>query len=125
MVAGLLDSSVLIDILRGYDPAEEWLATQEQLGVTQIVWLELLEGAQDKRAQVRALKLLRRFETIKLTPVDMEWAVKQLTRYGLSHNVGAFDCLIASVHPRLNAPLYTRNLKHFMPIIGSMAVSPY
>jgi predicted nucleic acid-binding protein len=125
VVTGLLDSAVLVDVLRGYQPAEDRLAEQAQLGVTRVVWLELLEGAQNKTAQAEAIKLLRRFVLVDLTPDDMAWAVKQLTLYGLSHNVGAFDCLIASVHPRLKVPLYTRNLKHFTPIIGSLAVSPY
>lgn len=44
MVAGMLDSSVLIDVLRGYAPAELWLAAQGQLGTTRIVWLELIES---------------------------------------------------------------------------------
>lgn len=48
-----------------------------------------------------------------------------MLRYTLSHNVDALDCLIASVHPRLNMPLYTRNLKHFAPILGSLARLPY
>jgi len=88
VVTGLLDSSVLIDVLRGYAPAEDWLVEQEQLGVTRIVWLELLEGAQNKRAQTQALNLLRHFELVEITPTDMEWAVKQLIVYGLSHNIG-------------------------------------
>ncbi len=125
MVTGLLDTSILVDVLRGYQPAEDWLATQDQLGITQIVWLELLEGAQNKMAQKESLKLLRRFELVELLPDDMAWAIKQLTSYGLSHHVGAFDCLIASVHPRLKVPLYTRNLKHFMPLIGNLALTPY
>jgi len=125
VVSGLLDSSVLIDVLRGHTPAEEWLKKQDQLGTTHIVWLELIEGAQNKRAQEQALKLLRHFEVVDLTTTDMAWAVKQLSVYGLSHGIGAFDCLIASVHPRLNVPLYTRNLKHFTPIIGKLAVNPY
>lgn len=125
MVAGLVDSSILIDVLRGYQPSEDWLVTQGQLGTTRFVWLELIEGAQDKSAQQRAIELLRRFEVVELAPEDMQWAVEQLIRFGLSHNVDAFDCLIASPHPRLNLPLYTRNLKHFTPIIGSLAINPY
>jgi predicted nucleic acid-binding protein len=125
MVDGLLDSSILIDVLRGYQPAEDWLATQNYLGTTRIVWLELLEGAQNKHAQRQAIKLLGRFKIVEMSNSDMQWAVEQLIRFGLSHNVDAFDCLIASVHPRLQLPLYTRNLKHFAPMIGRMAINPY
>jgi predicted nucleic acid-binding protein len=125
MVSGLLDSSVVIDILRGYTPATDWLVTQAHIGLTYFVWLEVIEGAQDKRAQSRALLLLRRFEIVENTQTDLHWAVNQLLQYGLSHSVEAFDCLIASVHPRLEVPLFTRNLKHFRPLLGSLAVNPY
>ena len=125
MVAGLLDSSVMIDVLRDYEPARLWLAGQGQLGVTRIVWLELLEGAANRRAQQRALALLRRFEIVEMTTDDMQWAVEQMVRWGLSHRVDAFDCLIAAVCPRLALPLYTRNLRHFVPLIGDLAQTPY
>ena len=125
MVTALVDSSVLIDVLRGYKPAVDWLATQGRLGVTPIVWLELIEGAPNKAKQTAAIKLLRRFDRIVLIPDDMQWAIEQLTRYNLSHNVDSFDCLIASVHHRLQVTLYTRNLKHFTPLIGDLAQSPY
>ena len=125
MVTALVDSSVLVDVLRGYDPAVNWLAEQGQLAITPIVWLELLEGAPNKIGQQEAIKLLRRFEVVDLTPDDMQLAIKLLTRFGLSHNVDAFDCLIASVHLRLKLPLYTRNIKHFAPLIDELAVKPY
>jgi predicted nucleic acid-binding protein len=125
MVTGLVDSSVLVDVLRGYPPAEQWLADTAQLGVTQIIWLELLEGSQNKQRQREAMKLLRRFALIRLTGDDVQWSIEQLITLRLSHNVDAFDCLIVSVHVRLNLPLYTRNLKHFIPLIGELARSPY
>jgi predicted nucleic acid-binding protein len=125
VVTGLVDSSILIDVIRKYTPAQAWLAQQGQLGVTRIVWLELLEGAENKQKQLRAIVLLKRFALVPISDADMAWAVEKMTRFGLSHNVDAFDCLIASVHPRLNLPLYTRNLKHFTPLIGSLAISPY
>ena len=71
MVAGLVDSSVLIDVLRGYTPAQTWLSMQAQLGVTPIVWLELIEGAPNKIKQKTAIQLLRRFQRIELSDTDM------------------------------------------------------
>lgn len=125
MVDALLDSSIVVDVLRGYDPAVDWLATQSDLGVTRIIWLELIEGAQNKSAQTQATQFLSRFEIVKLVDADMAWAMKQLMQYKLSHNVDSFDCLIASVNARLNLTLFTRNLKHFIPLIGDLARSPY
>jgi predicted nucleic acid-binding protein len=125
VVAGLVDSSILIDILRNYAPAPAWLNQQGQLGITRIVWLELLEGAENKLKQQQAVLLLKKFLVIPITDSDMEWAVEKMTKFGLVYNIDTFDCLIASVHPRLNLPLYTRNIKHFKPLIGPLAVVPY
>lgn len=117
--------NALLDLLREYPPADAWLARQGQLGITRIVWLEVIEGAQTRAKQEEALKFLRRFEPIELTPSDLIWATEQLTRLRLSHEIDSYDCIIASVSYRLQLPLYTTNLKHFSPLLGSLAQSPY
>jgi predicted nucleic acid-binding protein len=66
MVAGLLDTDILIDMLRLHLPAKQWISTQPDLGVASIVWLELLQGAINKEAQKRALELLDDFEKLDL-----------------------------------------------------------
>ena len=125
MIAGLLDSSILIDALRSHVPAEHWLLTQTDLGVSQITILELLQGARNKLDQQKTLRRLRLFQIVDTTPADLAWAITQLERYGLSHNVGSMDCLIAATAFRLQVPLYTRNLKHFAPLLGGLAQEPY
>ena len=125
VVTGFLDTAVVVDLLRAYPPAPEWLATQSGLGLTPIVWLEILDGVEDLRAQKRAIELLRHFERVDLEPGDFDWAIQQALRFRLSHSVDAMDCLIASVAARLELPLYTRNLKHFSPLLGPLAQRPY
>jgi predicted nucleic acid-binding protein len=49
MVSGLLDTSVIIDYLRGYDPSFDWLQKQSALGITPIVWLETIENSPSKQ----------------------------------------------------------------------------
>jgi len=66
VVTGLLDTAVVVDLLRLYPPASDWLAGQTTLGLSPVVWLEIIEGASDSQAQEKALKLLRRFELISL-----------------------------------------------------------
>lgn len=124
-MTGLLDTAVVIDLLRSYSPSHEWLARQSRLGIVPIVWLEIIQGAENLRAQKKAVELLRHFERIDLEPVDYDWAIRQALRYRLSHSVGVMDCLIAAAASRLELPLYTRNLKHFAPILGSLARNPY
>lgn len=125
MVDALIDTSVLVDVLRNHLPAREWLKNHTAPGVSVVVWIELLQGARDKVAQQRALKLLRNFERIALTSADTDWAIEQLLRHNLSHNIGGLDCLIASASFRLQVPLYTTNLKHFAPLLDSLAQKPY
>jgi predicted nucleic acid-binding protein len=124
-VTGLLDTAVLVDLLRGYPAAATWLSEQDRLGISPIVWLEILEGAENARAQSRAAELLRHFDRVEVLTVDFDWAIQQALRFRLSHGVDMMDCLIASTAQRLGVPLFTPNLKHFRPMIGDLAQKPY
>ncbi|MFL6258500.1 MAG: PIN domain-containing protein [Thermoanaerobaculia bacterium] len=124
-MTGLLDTAVLVDLLRTYPPASAWLASQDRLGVSPIVWLEIIDGAENARAQTRAVELLRHFDKVEILPADFDWAIRQALRFRLSHNVDMMDSLIASTAQRLGVPLFTPNLKHFQPMIGTLAKKPY
>lgn len=126
MVNAMVDSSIIIDLLRKYPNANRWLAQQNDiLGVNLYVWLEVIEGAQNKIDQQRAVKLLNSFDLVDIHAQDVNWAMAQLTRVNLSHNVDSFDCLIAASAQRHNILLYTRNIKHFRPLLGELAKVPY
>ena len=124
-MTGLLDTVVLVDILRAFPAATAWLSGQDQLGVSPIVWLEIIEGAKNAGDQARAVKLLQLFERIEILPIDFDWAIQQALRFRLSHNVDMMDCLLAASAKRLGLPLFTHNLKHFQPMIGNLAQKPY
>jgi predicted nucleic acid-binding protein len=123
--AAFIDTAVVVDLLRGYPPAQVWYSTQQDLGVCRSVWMEVLEGATNKHDQQNAIKLLQSFILVTQPDEDIEWAVQSLRKFKLSHNVDAFDCLIAAATHRLNVTLYTRNMKHFSPLLGKLAAKPY
>lgn len=127
MVTGIIETSVFIDLLRSHAPAITWYQAQTQptLGITPIIWMEVVGGGQNKIERMRAARLLQRFDMVYPTQPDLDWAMQQQMIYELSHGVGMMDCLIASVSSRLQIPLYTHNLKHFTPIIGTLAQKPY
>lgn len=112
MVAALVDTSIVVDLLRGYPSAQTWFLAQRDLGVSRAIWLEIIEGTENSTAQRHALRLLRRFELVELTTPDIEWATEKLLQLHLSHNVDAFDCLIAAVNERLGLPLTSPPLPH-------------
>lgn len=124
-MTGILDSAVLVDLLRGYPPSEDWIERQGVLALTPISWLEILAGAKSSVAQNQALRLLRSFERIDLTSADFDWAIQSALQYHLSHGIDMNDCLIAAPSQRLQIPLFTRNRKHFEPLLGALALVPY
>lgn len=127
MVDALLDTNVLVDIMRGREASGVWMRANEslRLGVSPIVWMELVAGAPNKVSQAQCISLLNRFEMVYLTWADMDWAMARLAEYQLSHNAGMADCLIAAPSHRLSIPLYTGNLKHFTPLLGALVEKPY
>ncbi len=123
---GLLDTAVIIDLLRGFPPAVIWLQSHpEQLGLSPVVWLEVIEGAASRVDQEKAVRLLGHFDRIEVASTDFDWAIRESLSLRLSHNVDMMDCLIAASAHRLKLPLFTCNLKHFRPMMGPLAVKPY
>jgi predicted nucleic acid-binding protein len=125
MVDCLIDTNIIVDLLRGYSPAQIWIATLNKPGISHIVYLEVIQGVSDKKAQRHALQLMKSFAFIEITPTDFNWATQELIKLGLSYGIDAFDCLIAAPSHRLQLPLYTRNMKHFSPLLGALAQKPY
>lgn len=127
MVVALVETNVVVDLLRDYTPALNWLKRQNQptFGITPIIWMEVITGGDNKAERKRAAKFMAYFEMVYLTQSDLDWAMDAQMLYELSHGVGMMDCLIASVSHRLQLPLYTHNLKHFSPLLGDLAQKPY
>jgi len=125
MVDGLVDTSILIDCLRLRAEAQAWLRQQSKLGVSPVVWLEILDGAANRSEQRKAIKLLRPLVRVDPTTEDFEWSIRNAIRFGLSHGVQRSDFMIAATSHRLQIPLYTLNLKHFTPLLGALAKKPY
>ncbi len=126
MVDALLDTNIIVDILRAHPPALAWYGQLTlQLGVTPIAMMEVIGGAGNKADLNRALQVLGPFQRVDLTSDDFTWAINEYTKYHLSHSVDMEDCLIASLNHRLQLPLYTGNLKHFTPLLGTLAQRPY
>ena len=127
MIVGLVDSTVIIHLLRNNPPAIAWATTvSARLGVTSITWLEVMYGASGKVGQSRAKSVLAKFELQFPTQADQEWAMTQMEQYRLSQGVGINDCLIASVTQRLQVPLLTHNQKDFLKVLPAhLVIKPY
>ena len=95
---GLIDTSIIIDVYRGYNVAVQWFSTNSTkvFGITPIVWMEMVGGAPNKQSQQKIIQLLSLFPMVYLTLDDQIWAMSQFAKFKLSHNVDLTDALIAA-----------------------------
>jgi predicted nucleic acid-binding protein len=127
VIDAIVDTSVLVDLLRGFEPAKDWFQGRgrQRIAITPVVWMETIQGAMNKSRRAQAIRFLRQFRIEHSTEDDNRWAMRQLARFHLSHSIALHDTMIASVAARLAVPLYTTNLKHFEPLPGVAAKKPY
>lgn len=128
MSSSIIDSSVLIDCLRGRPDAVAFLASLTSHGpaVTHVmVAAELLAGARDQREQTVIDSFLSRLQVVSPDEADGRAALDLYRKYHLSHGVDWPDCQIAATALRLGAEVYTQNVKHFAAFAGLRVVRAY
>ncbi len=117
----IADSDVLIDFLRGVGLAGvvETLIRRGRLATTAVSVFELEAGIRDHKQERHVTDLLAGLEIL---PVDSESARRAgqvhraLARKGIT--IPPADCLIAGICLELDAPLLTRNRRHFQSFKG-------
>lgn len=115
-MTAVVDTSVLIDVLRGIEAARALLAAEmrvERLHASEITRLEVLAGMRPKEEHATRLLL----GTLVWHPVDESTAERAgaLGRRWLpSHRgIDGADLAIAATTDLLSARLLTRNVRHF------------
>ena len=123
----LLDTDVMIDILRGYPPALAWLRSlnDDVIALPGFVLMELIQGCKTKKEQQSISTELDSYKILWPSHSDCNDAVKLFTRYRLSHHIGIIDVLIGQLALSFDLPLHTFNKKHYEPIHRLITVQPY
>jgi predicted nucleic acid-binding protein len=123
----LLDSDVMIDLLRRYSPAIDWLDSlgEEEIMLPGFVVMELLQGCKNKTEQAKVEQFLTGFQIVWPSPETCETALHVFSRHRLSFGVGLLDSLIGQTAVALNTPLYTFNRKHYAAIPNLLLIEPY
>jgi predicted nucleic acid-binding protein len=127
MIDAMLDTDVLVETLRGRTEAGDWLRSlgSQHIGISVLVRMEILQGAQDRREQTLLSREMSRYTLVHLEHIDSEIALGWFESFHLSHNVGMMDCLVAAAAVRLGVPLYSFNLKHYSTLPDLDVHSPY
>lgn len=119
----LVDTDVLIDFLRGYAPAVEWLREARNRPLVSVITVAELRAGM-RAGEESALESL--FDALIVLPVDERIATRagDLRRqFGPGHGTGLADALIAATAIVNQARLVSLNVRHYPMVEGLL--SPY
>lgn len=112
----LVDTGVLIDVLRGHEPAADELVRRRRAGILHssvVVRAEVLAGM-GPHEEARTRELLDGFEWHPVDDVIAEEAGRLGRRWLPSHRgIDTADLLIAATARILDMSVMTRNMRHF------------
>ena len=126
-MTALVDTDVLIDILRGTPAAQAWLASTPttRFEVPGVVAMELLMGCHNQAELRRVGQFLTTFSTAWPKAAEFARAYELLATHRLTSGLSIPDCLVAAMALTRSATLYTFNLRHFGVIAGLDVQEPY
>lgn len=115
----LLDTNILIDVLRGEALALAWLDQQQQPHISVITWIEVLVGCREGETS-RVRDWLESFPRLPLDEAIAAETVRLRKRHGLKIP----DAIILATARCADFSLATRNVKEFPLALGGV-VHPY
>ena len=119
----LVDTSVMIDVLRGDQAAVAFLAACDEVHASEISRVEVLTGMRAAAEKAPTRRLLSLFAWHPLDDETAQMAGELGRQYRRSHGLDVADLVIAATAVRLDARMATRNVKHF-PMWPGLA-APY
>ncbi len=116
----LFDTDVFIWVQRGNANAARMVDAAAERHVSVQTYMELLQGARDKREQKLNKDFLRDmgFAILPLTQNIGLRAAVYIEHYALSSGLRAGDAIVAATAVETGLPLATSNVKHFRAIAG-------
>lgn len=123
----MIDTDILVDVLRNYPPALAWLKTMrtELIDIAGLTALELLQGCRNRNEQSRVETFLQPYSLRWPTQSDCERAFADFSLYHLSDSLSILDALIAETAVGLNLVLATFNQKHYDVVKTLRTLKPY
>ena len=115
----LLDTNILIDVLRGEAAALNWLERQRQARISVITWIEVLGGC--RTDDIKAVEAW--LETFPRLPIGDEVA-RETVRLRQRHGLKVPDAINLATARCADLTLATRNPRDFPLELGGV-VHPY
>lgn len=122
----LLDTDVMVDIIRGYPPAMRWFSALKETPVLPgFVVMELIAGCQDKRDLALTRKAVGAMNILWPESEHCNKAIADLAQHHLASKLDPNDALIGELAVGLGTTLRTFNVRHFSLIPGLKILKPY
>lgn len=114
----LIDSDVLIWMMRGHIGAAARLQAILPWRISVVTYIELAQGCRNKLELTQAKKglSLRQTEILPINETISNRAISLIDQYALSHGLLLADALIAATAQEHGLALLTANVKHFSAI---------
>jgi predicted nucleic acid-binding protein len=114
----LFDTDILVWIQKGNHRAATLVDREEERCISVLTYMELLQGAKEKRQHEHVLDFLSEygFRILPLSENIGHRAAIYIEEYSLSHGLRAGDAIIAATATDNNLTLCTSNLRHYRPI---------
>jgi len=123
----LVDTSILVDYLRGNKIAENWLGSfgPGELAISVVTAAELVAGCRNRREQINVEKELAFYPMLWISSATSVVAWEWYRHYRLSDGVGFLDCLIGASAYQYEIIVCTLNEKHFRSFPNMKVERPY
>ncbi|SPF42901.1 PilT protein domain protein [Syntrophobacter sp. SbD1] len=123
----LIDTDIMVDILRGYTPAIECLTSlgDEEILLPGFVVMALIQGCRNKIEQEKVQRVIEDYEVTWPSATACNEALSEFAQFRLSHGIGIIDILIGQMAVELDIPLSAFNQKHYAPVPNLLTLQPY
>lgn len=123
----LLDTAILVDLLRGHHPARtciDSLPVEDRL-IMFITAAELICGCRNRGEQRAVEQELADYRWLWMDEPTARLAIELYRESHLSHGVGFHDCYLAATAVHAAVAVATTNVKHFTGFAQLVVTRPY
>ncbi len=123
MIDYLIDTNVLIRILKG-DLALKKFVENLSAAIDSVIYLELIQGAKDKKEVTEIEKYLQRFTIFHFSENVSKQAILLIRIYSKSHGLMLPDAIVAATCLENDLTLLTFNVRDFRFIKNLKILKP-